>query len=93
MDLTRRRLLSLLPAAGALTAISQLSAHAAADRDRLLTNLVDMVAGTAETNARPELAAKLASIDRTARPGSPRWTAPAPGNCSRACRSAPTTPT
>jgi hyaluronate lyase len=68
VDLTRRRLLSLLPAAGALTAFGSLPARAGTtDSGRLMANLVDMVAGTAETNARPELAAKLASIDQTAK--------------------------
>ena len=37
------------------------------DRDRLLANTTAIFAGTPESNARPEVAAKLAGIDQTAR--------------------------
>ncbi len=66
-QLSRRQVLALVPAAGLLTmanpAVS--SAHAPAD-DRLLANAVTIFTGTAETNARPEVAAKLAAIASTA---------------------------
>ncbi|MFD4478003.1 polysaccharide lyase family 8 super-sandwich domain-containing protein [Streptomyces sp. NPDC058471] len=70
MEITRRRLLSALSAAGLLAVIPTLpasAAAAAADTARLLDNTVGVFAGTTESNARPETAAKLAAIDRTAR--------------------------
>ncbi|WP_371526585.1 polysaccharide lyase beta-sandwich domain-containing protein [Streptomyces sp. NBC_01283] len=70
MEITRRRLLSALSAAGLLAVIPTLpasAAAAAADTARLLDNTVAVFAGTTESNARPETAAKLAAIDRTAR--------------------------
>lgn len=70
MEITRRRLLSALSAAGLLAVIPMLpasAAEAAADSALLLANTVDVFAGTAESNARPETAAKLTAIDRTAR--------------------------
>ncbi|GAA3084254.1 polysaccharide lyase family 8 super-sandwich domain-containing protein [Streptomyces rectiviolaceus] len=70
MDITRRRLLSALSAAGLLAVIPALpvsAAEAAADSARLLANTVGIFAGTTESNARPETAAKLTAIDRTAR--------------------------
>ncbi|MFH8489538.1 polysaccharide lyase family 8 super-sandwich domain-containing protein [Streptomyces longisporoflavus] len=70
MDITRRRLLSALSAAGLLAVLPALpvsAAEAAADSDRLLANTVGIFAGTAESNARPETAAKLAAIEKTAR--------------------------
>ncbi|MGH3736144.1 MAG: polysaccharide lyase family 8 super-sandwich domain-containing protein [Micromonosporaceae bacterium] len=69
MEFTRRSLLSFLPAAGLLTMVAPHRAAAAtgADPARLLANTVAMLAGTAESNARPEVAPKLAAIDRTAR--------------------------
>ncbi|GGV45448.1 hypothetical protein GCM10010277_36350 [Streptomyces longisporoflavus] len=70
MDITRRRLLSALSAAGLLAVLPAppvSAAEAAADSDRLLANTVGIFAGTAESNARPETAAKLAAIEKTAR--------------------------
>ncbi|AZM56237.1 silent information regulator protein Sir2 [Streptomyces sp. WAC 01529] len=70
MEITRRRLLSALSAAGLLAAIpaGRVDAAAAAEgRARLLANTVAVFAGTAASNARPETAAKLAAIERTAR--------------------------
>ncbi|MEU6769388.1 polysaccharide lyase family 8 super-sandwich domain-containing protein [Streptomyces sp. NPDC046853] len=70
MDITRRRLLSALSAAGLLAVIPALpasAAGAAADSSRLLANTVGIFAGTTESNARPETAAKLAAIEKTAR--------------------------
>lgn len=69
MEITRRRLLSALSAAGLLAVVPALpvSAAAAADSARLLANTVGVFAGTADSNARPETAAKLAAVDRTAR--------------------------
>ncbi|WP_327351246.1 polysaccharide lyase family 8 super-sandwich domain-containing protein [Streptomyces sp. NBC_01304] len=66
MELTRRHLLSALSAAGLLTVLPAWPA-AAADRGRLLANTVAVFAGTADSNARPETAAKLAAIEKTAR--------------------------
>ncbi|TPQ16999.1 polysaccharide lyase family 8 super-sandwich domain-containing protein [Streptomyces sporangiiformans] len=70
MEITRRRLLSVLSAAGLVTVIPSHPASAAeiaAGRARLLANTVAVFAGTAESNARPETAAKLAAIDQAAR--------------------------
>ncbi len=74
MDITRRRLLSFVPATALLTAVNPApSAHAAtlttmdADPSQLLANAIAIYAGTAESNGRPEVAAKLASLDSTAR--------------------------
>ncbi|WP_367045940.1 polysaccharide lyase family 8 super-sandwich domain-containing protein [Streptomyces sp. Je 1-332] len=70
MDITRRRLLAALSAAGLLAVVPAppvSAAVAAAGGERLLANTVGIFAGTAESNARPETAAKLAAIDRTAR--------------------------
>lgn len=68
-QISRRRALSLVPAAGLLAAARPQWAVADAGTDlaRLLDNAVAIVAGTAESNARPEVADKLARIDRTAR--------------------------
>ncbi|GAA1566692.1 hypothetical protein GCM10009789_20250 [Kribbella sancticallisti] len=79
MDITRRRLLSFVPAAALLTAVNPAPASArgmpagvrgtgvrGAGAAALLANLVGVFAGTAESNARPEVQAKLAAIDRTA---------------------------
>ena len=78
MEFSRRSALSMIPAA-TLWALSQtLRAEAApaasqestgsSDRvpDALLTNTVAVFAGTAESNARPEVAPKLASLRATA---------------------------
>ncbi|HEU4947926.1 MAG TPA: polysaccharide lyase family 8 super-sandwich domain-containing protein [Kribbella sp.] len=69
MELSRRRVLSFLPAAALLTVITPQRANAdsGTDHARLLANTVAIFAGTAESNARPEVAAKLAGIDQTAR--------------------------
>ncbi|MEW2530930.1 polysaccharide lyase family 8 super-sandwich domain-containing protein [Streptomyces sp. NPDC047071] len=66
MDLTRRRLLSALAAAGLLSVVPRRQASAA-DRDRLVANVVAVFAGTPDSNARPETRAKLAAVERTAR--------------------------
>ncbi|GAA1376332.1 polysaccharide lyase family 8 super-sandwich domain-containing protein [Streptomyces beijiangensis] len=70
MEITRRSLLSAVPAVGLLAALPSPPASAAespADTARLLANTVAILAGTPESNARPEIAAKLAAVDRTAR--------------------------
>lgn len=70
MEITRRRLLSALSAAGLLAVIPALpvsAAEAAADSERLLANTVGIFAGTTASNARPETAAKLAAVEKTAR--------------------------
>ncbi|MFC8131004.1 polysaccharide lyase family 8 super-sandwich domain-containing protein [Streptomyces sp. NPDC057302] len=70
MDITRRRLLSALSAAGLLAVVPSLpvsAAQAVADSARLLANTVGIFAGTTESNARPETAAKLAAVDKAAR--------------------------
>nr|WP_202035840.1 polysaccharide lyase family 8 super-sandwich domain-containing protein [Streptomyces mexicanus] len=75
---SRRALLSLFPAATLLAVAQPLqawagsppagtAADAAADHAVLLGNVVAMFAGTADSNARPEVGAKLAAIDATAR--------------------------
>ncbi|MEU5778424.1 polysaccharide lyase family 8 super-sandwich domain-containing protein, partial [Streptomyces venezuelae] len=72
MEITRRRLLSALSAAGlmAVVPVGPVSAAAGAEgRARLIANTVAVFAGTAESNARPETAAKLDSVERTARAG------------------------
>ncbi|UFQ20414.1 MULTISPECIES: polysaccharide lyase family 8 super-sandwich domain-containing protein [Streptomyces] len=70
MEITRRRLLSALSAAGLLAVIPAGRADAATaakGRVQLLANTVAVLAGTAASNARPETAAKLAAVDRAAR--------------------------
>ncbi|HEY4571368.1 MAG TPA: silent information regulator protein Sir2, partial [Kribbella sp.] len=72
MHITRRCLLSVVPATALLTAVNPAPAARAAraisaDPNRLLTNAIAIYAGTAESNARPEVAAKLTAIDNTAR--------------------------
>ena len=70
MEITRRRLLSVLAASGVLAAVPTQWASAAQLADgaaRLLANTVEMFAGTAASNARDETAAKLAAIEKTAR--------------------------
>ncbi|NEA36092.1 polysaccharide lyase family 8 super-sandwich domain-containing protein [Streptomyces sp. SID13031] len=69
MDITRRRLLSFVPAAALLTAVNPAPATAApaAESARLLANTIAIFAGTPESNARAEVKAKLAAIDQTAR--------------------------
>ncbi|MGW2226846.1 polysaccharide lyase family 8 super-sandwich domain-containing protein [Streptomyces formicae] len=70
MEITRRRLLSALSAAGLLAVVPVPPAGAAAaagDTARLLANTVAVFAGTEASNARPETAAKIAAIEKTAR--------------------------
>ncbi|QHY97278.1 Xanthan lyase precursor [Streptomyces sp. S4.7] len=82
MQLSRRTLLTMLPASTLLAVAAPLRARAAgrpaattatsaadpgANHAALLANTVAIFAGTAESNARPEVAAKLAAIDSTAR--------------------------
>jgi hyaluronate lyase len=73
VEITRRRLLSFVPATALLTAVNPAqAAHAtmgavSADPGQLLANAIAIYAGTAESNARPEVAAKVAAIDSTAR--------------------------
>ncbi|MFJ9176770.1 polysaccharide lyase family 8 super-sandwich domain-containing protein [Streptomyces sp. NPDC102360] len=70
MEITRRRLLSVLAASGVLAAVPTQWASAAQLADgaaRLLANTTDMFAGTPASNSRKETAAKLAAIEKTAR--------------------------
>lgn len=73
MRISRRRLLSAVPAAALLSAVNPAPSRAtpagvrSTEADGLLGNLVGIFAGTAESNARPEVQAKLAAIDQTAR--------------------------
>ncbi|MGH3731275.1 MAG: polysaccharide lyase family 8 super-sandwich domain-containing protein, partial [Micromonosporaceae bacterium] len=73
MKITRRRLLSLVPATGLITlatpgrASADPEADPGADHARVLSNTVDIFAGTTASNGRPEAAGKLAAIERTAR--------------------------
>ncbi|NUT40609.1 MAG: silent information regulator protein Sir2 [Thermoactinospora sp.] len=62
---SRRQVLALLPATILLGAAP--ARAAGFDHARLLANTVEMLAGTPEINARPELAAKLAAMLNTAR--------------------------
>ncbi|NUW37350.1 silent information regulator protein Sir2 [Nonomuraea sp. SMC257] len=66
--MSRRQVLSLLPAAGLLAAAAPAQARTSAgiDHARLIANTVAMLAGTPDVNARPEVAPKLASILATA---------------------------
>jgi hyaluronate lyase len=72
--MSRRAVLSVVPAAALLAAVRPLRARAAgsaaadpAGTGAVLANTVAVFAGTAASNARPEVAAKLAAIDATAR--------------------------
>ncbi|WP_405062847.1 polysaccharide lyase beta-sandwich domain-containing protein [Kribbella sp. NBC_01505] len=70
MELSRRRLLSFVPATALLAAVNParaVAAGAAAEPDLLLANAIAIYAGTADSNARPEVAAKVAGMDATAR--------------------------
>src|SRR5690349_5205085 len=68
MELSRRHVLSIVPAAGLVALVRPGSAAAApSDLARLLANTVTIFTGTDATNARPELAAKIAAVGRTAR--------------------------
>lgn len=67
--ISRRRLLSIAPAAAVVAAATPKGrAMAATDGDfaRLMANTVAIFGGTAESNGRPEVAGKLAGISRTA---------------------------
>lgn len=65
----RRTLLGLTAAVVTAGAAWQPRAHATgpSDRSKVLRNVVDSMAGTAESNARPETAARTGAIVRTAR--------------------------
>lgn len=73
-QMSRRQVLSLLPAAGLMTAASPARAapgdgaadEAGVDHARVLANTVAVFAGTPAVNARPEVAGKLAAIAATA---------------------------
>ncbi|MEV0614641.1 polysaccharide lyase family 8 super-sandwich domain-containing protein [Nonomuraea sp. NPDC050404] len=66
--MSRRQVLSLLPAAGLLAMTPPGRAAAAAvDHPRLIANTLAMLAGTPEVNTRPEVAAKLAAVLGAAR--------------------------
>jgi len=70
MQLTRRQMMAAVPAAGLLAAAAPaLRAYAAdpPDAGRILQNTLAMLAGTAASNARPEVASKLEAIQATAR--------------------------
>lgn len=81
MEITRRRLLSLVPAvslsglaspqrASAATGVDTVAgvhADPSTDTARLVGNTVAMLAGTPESNARPEVAGKLVGIEQNAR--------------------------
>lgn len=79
MEFSRRWVLSMIPATTLVTVARTLQARAAVRRDpdasgqeaadhgALLRNTVAVFAGTAEANARPEVAAKLAAMQATAR--------------------------
>ncbi|HEX6351967.1 polysaccharide lyase family 8 super-sandwich domain-containing protein [Actinophytocola sp.] len=69
MELSRRQVLSLVPAAGLLAVARPgiSAAEPATGLSRLVTNTVAIFAGTAESNARPEVATKIAAISRAAR--------------------------
>ncbi|MFD4629196.1 polysaccharide lyase family 8 super-sandwich domain-containing protein [Streptomyces sp. NPDC058284] len=81
VGVTRRRLMSALSAAGLLAVVpadpglpglgAGRASAAGSDegRARLRANTVAVFAGTAESNARPETAAKLAAVEKTARAG------------------------
>ncbi|WP_239156727.1 polysaccharide lyase family 8 super-sandwich domain-containing protein [Actinocatenispora thailandica] len=78
MAVTRRAVLSIIPAASLVAVAGPLrdraaaapagsSAAAAGDQATVLANTVALFAGTTASNARDEVAAKLAAIDSTAR--------------------------
>ncbi|MEQ4304048.1 polysaccharide lyase family 8 super-sandwich domain-containing protein [Plantactinospora sp. B6F1] len=88
MPVSRRAVLSTIPAAGLLALVTPLRARAAtppdrgpaaAEHDVLLGNTVAIFAGTADSNTRPEVAAKLAAIDSTARARLDAWAGAGPG--------------
>ena len=69
MELSRRRMLSLMSATGLLAVVRPVPAGADTGDDRalLLANTVAIFAGTPQSNVRPEVAPKLAGIEQTAR--------------------------
>jgi hyaluronate lyase len=77
VPMSRRAVLSTIPAAALLAVAQPLRARAAApangvsaataDCTTLIGNTVAMFAGTAQSNARPEVADKLVAVDSTAR--------------------------
>lgn len=67
MELSRRQVLSLVPAAVLMARVVPASADPVADLARLKANTIEVFAGTASSNARPEVAPKLAAIERAAR--------------------------
>lgn len=69
MQVSRRAVLSTVPAAALLAVVGARPARAAESTDfaTLMSNMVAMFAGTVESNAHPDVAAKLAAIDSTAR--------------------------
>ena len=69
MELSRRRMLSLMSATGLLAVVRPVPAGADTGDDRalLLANTAAIFAGTPQSNARPEVASKLAGIEQTAR--------------------------
>ncbi|MYW68802.1 silent information regulator protein Sir2 [Streptomyces sp. SID8379] len=70
MEITRRRLLTVLAATGVLATVPTAwasAAEVAAGVERLVANTVGVFAGTEESNSRTETAAKLAATERTAR--------------------------
>ncbi|MGW4231799.1 polysaccharide lyase family 8 super-sandwich domain-containing protein [Streptomyces sp. NPDC004980] len=75
MELSRRSVLSVIPAAALLTVAQALRVRAAgrdgpaavADHATLLRNTVTMFVGTAETNTRPATGPRIASVLTTAR--------------------------
>jgi hyaluronate lyase len=80
MELSRRRVLSLVPAAGLLAAARPAVASAEpSDLARLLANTVTIFTGTAETNARPELAGKIAAMSRAAQDNLAAMSSAGPG--------------
>jgi polysaccharide lyase family 8-like protein len=65
--ISRRALLSVLPGAALWAGAMARPAMAAGGLGRLIGNTVALFAGTPDSNARPEVAAKLAAIESTAR--------------------------
>ncbi|NEE00381.1 polysaccharide lyase family 8 super-sandwich domain-containing protein [Phytoactinopolyspora halotolerans] len=75
-QISRRQALSLIPAASLLVGAGRweavarpgaAAADAATDHSRLLRNTIEIFAGDAGSNVRPEVAGKLAAVARTAR--------------------------
>jgi hyaluronate lyase len=66
---SRRTVLSTVPTAALLAVAGARPARAAVETDHatLMRNMVAMFAGTAESNAHPDVAAKLTTVDSTAR--------------------------